>query len=216
MAGPFDHTPSGPDGQNARIKKLQDQIDAIRGRSVLKNAVSRTPLPFQTSTGDSIATVGEFESAYFNGSAWVGNTVRGIQASKVGDSAPYAHIAHAVDANRIDVVLGYGDTALSIFYAKTGEFYIEGPAGSTFYISPAGAVQITAAAGQALSIGPDVTVSDDLVVNDSLKVDGNVGFYGQSPVSKPTVSGSRSTGAALNDLLNELANQGLITNSTSP
>ena len=40
-------------------------------------------------------------------------------------------------------------------------------------------------------------------------------FYGASPVTRPIVIGSRSSGAALVSLLSALSNLGLITNSTS-
>lgn len=42
-----------------------------------------------------------------------------------------------------------------------------------------------------------------------------IGFFGSTAVSKPTVSGSRGGNAALESLLTALANFGLITNSTS-
>lgn len=43
----------------------------------------------------------------------------------------------------------------------------------------------------------------------------SVGFNGTSPITKPTVSGSRGGNAALASLLTALANYGLITDSTS-
>jgi hypothetical protein len=42
-----------------------------------------------------------------------------------------------------------------------------------------------------------------------------LGFYGTTPVAKPTVTGSRATGAALVSLLTQLASLGLITDSTT-
>lgn len=42
-----------------------------------------------------------------------------------------------------------------------------------------------------------------------------VGFFGSAQTSKPTVVGSRAGNAALNSLLSELANLGLVTNSTT-
>lgn len=42
-----------------------------------------------------------------------------------------------------------------------------------------------------------------------------IGFYGATPASKPTVTGSRGGNAALADLLTELATLGLITDSSS-
>ncbi len=44
---------------------------------------------------------------------------------------------------------------------------------------------------------------------------GRVAFYGATPVAKPTVTGSRGGNAALASLLTELANLGLIVDSTS-
>jgi hypothetical protein len=41
------------------------------------------------------------------------------------------------------------------------------------------------------------------------------GFFGATPVAKPTVTGSRGANAALQSLLAALANLGLITDSSS-
>lgn len=44
-----------------------------------------------------------------------------------------------------------------------------------------------------------------------------IGFYGTTPIAKPTVNGPRNDAEqALNNLLTELANLGIITNSTTP
>lgn len=45
---------------------------------------------------------------------------------------------------------------------------------------------------------------------------GQLGFYNAAPISKPTVTGSRSNAGAITSLLNSLASLGLITNSTTP
>jgi len=60
-----------------------------------------------------------------------------------------------------------------------------------------------------------LTVSGTLNVNTDLAVTGKSGFYGTSPVSKPTVTGSRAGNAALASFLTALASEGLITDSTS-
>ena len=44
---------------------------------------------------------------------------------------------------------------------------------------------------------------------------GKVGFYGTTPITKPTVSGSRGSNAALASLITALANLGLLTDSSS-
>lgn len=49
----------------------------------------------------------------------------------------------------------------------------------------------------------------------SVPVNGNVGFYGATPVTQPTVTGSRGGNAALASLLTELATMGLIVDSST-
>jgi hypothetical protein len=44
---------------------------------------------------------------------------------------------------------------------------------------------------------------------------GQIGFFGTSKISKPTVSGSRGSNAALASLLTALSNLGLITDQSS-
>lgn len=46
-------------------------------------------------------------------------------------------------------------------------------------------------------------------------VNGNMGFFGVTPVARPTITGSRASGAALADLLTKLALTGLIADGTS-
>jgi hypothetical protein len=43
----------------------------------------------------------------------------------------------------------------------------------------------------------------------------SIGFFATTPIAKPTVTGSRSTGAALLSLLAALSNLGLISDATS-
>jgi hypothetical protein len=45
---------------------------------------------------------------------------------------------------------------------------------------------------------------------------GQLGFFGATPIAKPTVTGSRGGNAALASLLTTLANQGLLTDSSTP
>ena len=42
-----------------------------------------------------------------------------------------------------------------------------------------------------------------------------IGFFNAVPVGKPTITGSRASGVALQNLLTQLANLGLITDSTT-
>jgi hypothetical protein len=74
---------------------------------------------------------------------------------------------------------------------------------------------ITRSTGLA-SFGAGVYVTGDIELDGALNHDGStVGFYGTTPASKPTVFGSRGSNEALYELLNALANLGLITNSTT-
>lgn len=60
------------------------------------------------------------------------------------------------------------------------------------------------------------TFSTEIEIDGNLNHDGsNIGFYGNAPQPRPTVSGSRAGNAALADLLAELANLGLITDTTT-
>ncbi len=59
------------------------------------------------------------------------------------------------------------------------------------------------------------SAGDDDVFTLSTDDDGRLGFHSATPISKPTVTGSRGGNAALASLLTALANYGLITNSTS-
>lgn len=53
------------------------------------------------------------------------------------------------------------------------------------------------------------------LINGNLEVGGDVGFYGTSPITKPTATGSKSGNAALASLMTALANLGLVTDSTT-
>jgi hypothetical protein len=60
-----------------------------------------------------------------------------------------------------------------------------------------------------------LTVQHDLAPRLVANATG-LGFFDAAPVAKPTVTGSRSSGAALADLLTQLAALGLITDATTP
>lgn len=62
------------------------------------------------------------------------------------------------------------------------------------------------------------SVSDDnmAIVPGTVNLNSNnIGFFGATPITRPTVSGSRGSNAALASLCTALANLGLITDSTS-
>lgn len=76
-----------------------------------------------------------------------------------------------------------------------------------------------------LAVTGATTLSSTLAVTGNTTLTGNasiaagsnksIGFYGATPGTKPTITGSRGSNAALADLLTKLATLGLITDSTS-
>ena len=70
----------------------------------------------------------------------------------------------------------------------------------------------------------DTNNSDTVYIGNGLQIQagtfshlGNkVGFYGATPVTKATITGCRSDGTALQNLLNQLQSMGLVTNNTTP
>jgi len=53
------------------------------------------------------------------------------------------------------------------------------------------------------------------ITKDSGSGASKIGFFNVTPITKPTVTGSRATGAALVSLLSKLSDLGLITDSTT-
>jgi hypothetical protein len=61
-----------------------------------------------------------------------------------------------------------------------------------------------------------ITLANGLItVATSTRFNGTIGFNNTAPIAKPTITGSRGGNAALASLLTELANYGLITDSTT-
>ena len=69
-----------------------------------------------------------------------------------------------------------------------------------------------------LNIGCGAYVTGTLTVSGALAhtAGSTLGFYGATPVSRPSVTGCRSDGTALQSLLQALQSQGLIVNNTTP
>jgi hypothetical protein len=65
--------------------------------------------------------------------------------------------------------------------------------------------------------------SNETFIRNGCEVDGlffhngsTLGFYGNTPITRPVITGSRSDGTALRSLLQNLQAQGLITDNTTP
>ena len=63
--------------------------------------------------------------------------------------------------------------------------------------------------------GTTLQAAGSITVAGALSVTGNVGFFGTTATTKPTVTGSKGSNAALASLLTALANVGLVTDSTT-
>lgn len=81
----------------------------------------------------------------------------------------------------------------------------------------AAATTAQTAAATAQTAADSVTSDFDDLDNPSVGValDGDLGFYGATPSSKPTVTGSRAGNAALTDLITKLETLGILSDSTS-
>lgn len=96
-------------------------------------------------------------------------------------------------------------TRISLFTTPTGTT----AKAEAMRIQPSGGASIGATA---ITIDPGI---GSLNIDAKLSVGGNAGFNGTAPVAKPTVTGSKVSGAALVSLLAALVSYGLITDSTS-
>jgi hypothetical protein len=87
-----------------------------------------------------------------------------------------------------------------------------GPSGlSNFYIK-----SVDPAKNPANQYPIIIDTSDVVNINNGLKHSGYLGFYGATVMAKPTITGCRSDGTALANLLTALKNLGLIDDQTTP
>jgi len=64
-------------------------------------------------------------------------------------------------------------------------------------------------------VGTSLTLDSNTTLNGMLTINGNLGFYDHTPVTKPVITGSKSGNTALASLLTALAGMGLLTDSTT-
>jgi hypothetical protein len=81
------------------------------------------------------------------------------------------------------------------------------------------AQEVGGVAGLAVNMGSSSNIPLQICTNDTVRITlsgaGAMGFYGGSPVAKPTVSGSKGGNAALTSLMTALAALGLVTDTTT-
>ena len=78
---------------------------------------------------------------------------------------------------------------------------------------PTNPVSVSGGSGHGASLNLSWVAANGITVGNSGQ---KIGFYSATPVSQPSISGSRSSNAALASLISALATQGLITDSTTP
>lgn len=99
-----------------------------------------------------------------------------------------------------------GSSEGTLFYNNsTNRFIFRAFSGNDFQIQTNGG-----------NVGLTIDVNQNVEIpNGDLEVSGAFGINGASPLTKPTITGSTAGNAALQNLLTELANYGLITDSTT-
>jgi hypothetical protein len=90
------------------------------------------------------------------------------------------------------------------------------------FLDDSNPLQVRNAVGLERSSPYDIRITGGLHVGTRIELDGDLdhdgskaGFFGATPTSKPTVTGSRAGNAALQSLLTALAALGMITDSTT-
>ena len=112
------------------------------------------------------------------------------------------------------VINALGDVALTGGVNEDVAVEATGTGGLSL-IAATGSIDITGNGDFSLSIGSGSNVTIDAVTG-ALQLDGStVGFFGTTPASKPTVTGSRGGNAALASLLTGLETLGLIIDSST-
>jgi hypothetical protein len=135
---------------------------------------------------------------------WCGNQLEGKRVSE-----SFSRIV--LDGNNGRITLGTGTVAPSFDFRAVGTSGVS-LNGGNFYAGTDNTYDIGLTSSLRFR---DLNLGRNAVVGGTLKVTGNVGFYGTTPAAKPTVSGSRTDGSALASLLTALAGLGLITDSTT-
>lgn len=99
----------------------------------------------------------------------------------------------------------------TLFFPSSFDGKISGPVGSTLQI------QIDASLPPTFTLPAFLgTLSVDNIDRQLGQAGGTVGFYGTTPIAKPTITGARGGNAALASLLTQLAALGLIIDNTTP
>ena len=175
------------------------------------NTVRGTTLTSTSTTASTTTATGAIVTSGGLGAA--GNLNVGGTSNKIGadaNSFTYLMFNGAATGNR-QLLFQSASANRWNFYASGSPAESGSDAGSPFvlsYYTDAGAYKgdiLTATRLGALTVAASTTRFTG----------SNLGFYSATAIAKPTVTGSRSTGAAMVSLLTALSNLGLITDSTT-
>ena len=133
----------------------------------------------------------------------------GVGAGNGGSINIYGGIGGA-DGGGSNISIQAGNTPAG----QAGGLFLQGGETGLGY---AGNIELRTQTGDFAVGSIKLIVPSGTLIEATENTSGNIqlGFYGSTPINKPAVTGSRSSGAALTSLLTRLANLGLITNSTT-
>lgn len=217
-------------GLFGRINGTTRQYATLAGTETLSSKTIASPTVSGTltlSTGDLVAnnlTIDRSASSLLftgNGSAASGSITRtsteGLYIAGVTGTAYDLVLAN----NGGTVAVGIISSTQRVAFPGSIEIGSTPTSAGSVRLASQGSIRARNAANNGDVIALQVNASDVILVGNSshsmeIQTGGNaLGFFGATPVTRPTVTGSRGGNAALQDLLTELANLGLITDSTT-
>lgn len=138
-----------------------------------------------------------------------------------GDSASRLHLPGSPkdrpEIEEGEVVLYHPDTGSKVYLKKDGTIDIVS-AVKINQVAPNVEIEastlITLDTPTVLATGAAAVIGATTLLGDFRQAGAKAGFFGTTPITKPTVTGNRSGGTALTNLLIELDRLGIITDST--
>lgn len=180
--------------------------DPANGRTIIGNST-----PLTSASNDTFTVIGQ---SYFAPASASDNAIqmRRSSASTTGwslgvNSAGGMSIRDTADAE----VVKFGTAASGTQMTVQDDLTVVGNVSADFVETAGGDIN-----GPLDILATSGTFDWQNSGNSRLKIDSTgVGFFGSAPIAKPTVVGAKAGNVALENLLEELANLGLITDSTT-
>jgi hypothetical protein len=193
-----------------QVEELQAALDVVRRPAVSQSDIDalQLDLAIVPSYSAMLAQLGTMAKQNANAVAITGGTING---TSIGATAQSTGRFTTVGVGTTSPAYRFGvsnNGAQGLEFDSDGAAFGAGSTGILAYDRvAAGYVALTVAAS---SITLRATNTPRIVANGT-----GIGFFGATPVAKPTVTGSRGGNAALASALTALASEGLITDSTT-